>query len=65
MVQTGGSILNRTIVHNPELHHLLPEDWESTLDTALNNTYTYIREALANMVCILIFLYRRKVIIFC
>ncbi|KAL1122806.1 hypothetical protein AAG570_003132 [Ranatra chinensis] len=48
-VQTGGSIINSTIVHNPELHDLLPEGWQSTMDTALNNAYIYVRESLAKM----------------
>ncbi|KAK9509486.1 hypothetical protein O3M35_006794 [Rhynocoris fuscipes] len=50
VVQTGGSIINTTIVHNPELHQMLPEDWQTTMDNALNDAYVYTRDALANMV---------------
>uniref|UniRef100_A0A0K8S3B8 Transmembrane protein 245 n=1 Tax=Lygus hesperus TaxID=30085 RepID=A0A0K8S3B8_LYGHE len=50
LVQTGGSIINRTVVHNPEIHQMLPEDWQSTMDTALNNAYIYVRDALGKFV---------------
>lgn len=50
MMQVGGSIINQTVVHNPELTQMLPEGWEHKLDSVLNNTYTYGRQGLSNLV---------------
>uniref|UniRef100_A0A069DZI5 Putative conserved plasma membrane protein n=2 Tax=Panstrongylus TaxID=65342 RepID=A0A069DZI5_9HEMI len=50
LVQTGGNIINSTIVHNPELHQMLPEDWQTTMDNALNDAYIYARDALTKLV---------------
>lgn len=52
MMQVGGSIINQTVVHNPELTQMLPEGWEHKLDSVLNNTYTYGRQGLSNLVSI-------------
>lgn len=50
LVQTGGNIINSTIVHNPELQQMLPEDWQTTMDNALNDAYIYARDALTKLV---------------
>ncbi|BES98942.1 transmembrane protein 245 [Nesidiocoris tenuis] len=50
LVQTGGSIINNTVVHNPEIHQMLPEDWQTTMEMALDNAYLYVRDALAKLV---------------
>lgn len=50
MMKVGGSVINQTVVHNPELTQLLPEDWEEKMDAVLNNAYTYGREALSKLV---------------
>lgn len=54
-MQVGGSIINQTVVHNPELTQMLPEGWEHRLDSVLNNTYTYGRQGLSNLVSIAFF----------
>ncbi|KAI5697607.1 hypothetical protein M8J75_013021 [Diaphorina citri] len=50
MVKIGGNIINQTLVHNPEVMQYLPEDWESKMDSVLNNTYTYGRVGISKMV---------------
>ncbi|XP_046673239.1 transmembrane protein 245 [Homalodisca vitripennis] len=50
MMKVGGNVINQTVVHNPELTQLLPEGWEHTVDSVLNNAYTYGREALSKLV---------------
>lgn len=50
IMQVSGSIINQTVVHNPELTQMLPEGWEHKFDSVLNNTYTYGRQGLSNLV---------------
>lgn len=50
MVQLTGSLINRTVVHNPELRQLLPPGWDETLDSLLDNAYVYGREGLSKAV---------------
>lgn len=50
MMKVGGSVINQTVVHNPELTQLLPEGWEQKMDSVLNNAYTYGRQGLSKLV---------------
>nr|XP_024215222.1 transmembrane protein 245 [Halyomorpha halys] len=50
LIQVGGDIINKTIISNPEVHQLLPDDWKSTTETALENAYIYAREFITKMV---------------
>uniref|UniRef100_A0A1B6D8U2 Transmembrane protein 245 n=2 Tax=Clastoptera arizonana TaxID=38151 RepID=A0A1B6D8U2_9HEMI len=50
MIKVGGNVINQTVVHNPGLKQLLPDNWEHKFDLALNNAYMYGREWLSTMV---------------
>ncbi|XP_063221270.1 transmembrane protein 245 [Bacillus rossius redtenbacheri] len=50
MVQVSASIVNSTLVHNEELMKLLPQGWEDTLDTMLDNAYLYGRDGISRVV---------------
>lgn len=50
LIQVGGDIINKTIISNPEVHQLLPDDWKATTETALENAYIYAREFIIKMV---------------
>uniref|UniRef100_A0A1B6DQP2 Uncharacterized protein n=1 Tax=Clastoptera arizonana TaxID=38151 RepID=A0A1B6DQP2_9HEMI len=49
MIKVGGNVINQTVVHNPGLKQLLPDNWEHKFDLALNNAYMYGREWLSTM----------------
>ncbi|XP_014240772.1 transmembrane protein 245-like [Cimex lectularius] len=50
LVQAGGRIINSTIVNNPELIQILPKDWQTTKNTALENVYIYTRDGIAQFI---------------
>ncbi|XP_054266292.1 transmembrane protein 245 isoform X2 [Macrosteles quadrilineatus] len=50
MMKVGGSVINQTVVHNPELTQLLPEGLEQQLNSVLNNAYIYGRQAISKFV---------------
>lgn len=50
LIQVGSDIVNKSIIHNPDIHQLLPEDWKTTVETALNDAYIYAREGIAKLV---------------
>lgn len=50
MVKLTGSLINSTLVHNPEVMQYLPEDWEGKMNVLLNSTYTYGRAGISSVV---------------
>uniref|UniRef100_T1JEG2 Transmembrane protein 245 n=1 Tax=Strigamia maritima TaxID=126957 RepID=T1JEG2_STRMM len=50
LVQVTSSLINRTVVNNPELQALLPEGLGEMVDSMFDNAYVYGREWSANMV---------------
>ncbi|XP_022249088.1 transmembrane protein 245-like [Limulus polyphemus] len=53
LVEVTSNLINRVVVHNPELQQLLPEklqDVQGTLDSMVGNAYVYGREWIANTV---------------
>ncbi|XP_013773473.1 transmembrane protein 245-like [Limulus polyphemus] len=53
LVDVTSNLINRVIVHNPELQQLLPEklqDVQGTLDSVVGNAYVYGREWITTMV---------------
>lgn len=51
LVQISSNIINQTVVHNPELRQLLPDTFDDTLDSILDNAYLYGREGISKAVC--------------
>ncbi|XP_014260347.1 transmembrane protein 245-like [Cimex lectularius] len=49
LVQASGNIINSTILHNPQLNEIIPDDWRVKIDDLLNDAYIYIREGIATM----------------
>ncbi|XP_043273507.1 transmembrane protein 245 isoform X2 [Venturia canescens] len=47
LVQLTGGILNSTLVNNPDIDWL-PEQWEESVNSVLDNAYTYGRTAIAD-----------------
>ncbi|XP_076305231.1 transmembrane protein 245-like isoform X2 [Tachypleus tridentatus] len=53
LIEVTSNLINRVVVHNPELQQLLPEklqDIQGTLDSMVGNAYIYGREWIANTV---------------
>lgn len=50
LVTVAASVINSTVVHNPEFLQLLPEGWGDKMESALNNAYLYGREGISNQV---------------
>lgn len=50
LVQISSNIINQTVVHNPELRQLLPDTFDDTLDSILDNAYLYGREGISKAV---------------
>ncbi|XP_072383080.1 transmembrane protein 245 [Diabrotica undecimpunctata] len=50
LVQMTGSLINQTVVHNPELKQVLPPAWDDTVDSILDNAYLYGREGISKTV---------------
>ncbi|XP_057672498.1 transmembrane protein 245 [Diorhabda carinulata] len=49
LVEMTGSLINQTIVHNPEIKQLLPPSYYN-VDAFLDNTYKYGREGISHIV---------------
>lgn len=47
MIQVTGEIINSTLVHNPDIDWV-PEQWEDSVNSVLDNAYTYGRSAIAH-----------------
>lgn len=52
LVQMFSNVINQTVVNNPELKHLLPDTWDDTVDSILDNAYQYGREGISKAVII-------------
>ncbi|CAH1105803.1 unnamed protein product [Psylliodes chrysocephalus] len=50
LVQMTGSLINQTVVQNPELKQMLPPAWDDTIDSILDNAYQYGREGIQKSV---------------
>lgn len=50
LVQMTSNVINRTVVHNPELRQLLPPTFDETMDSVLDNAYQYGREGISKLV---------------
>ncbi|CAG9864333.1 unnamed protein product [Phyllotreta striolata] len=50
LVQMTGSLINQTVVQNPELKQILPPAWDDTFDSILDNAYQYGREGIQKTV---------------
>ncbi|XP_044746913.1 transmembrane protein 245 [Coccinella septempunctata] len=50
LVQITSNIINQTVVHNPELRQLLPDTFDETVDSILDNAYLYGREGISKAV---------------
>ncbi|CAD6236263.1 GSCOCG00012466001-RA-CDS [Cotesia congregata] len=49
LIQVTGEIINSTLVHNPDIDWV-PEQWEDSVNSVLDNAYTYGRSAIAHAV---------------
>lgn len=47
LVQVTGEILNSTLVNNPDIDWV-PEQWEDSVNSVLDNAYTYGRSAISD-----------------
>lgn len=47
LVQLTGEILNSTLVNNPDIDWV-PAQWEESVNSVLDNAYTYGRSAIAD-----------------
>lgn len=47
LVQITGEILNSSLMNNPDIDWL-PEQWEDSVNTVLDNAYTYGRSAISD-----------------
>lgn len=50
LVQIAGNVINNTVVHNPELRQLLPPGFDDTIDSLIDNAYTYGREGISKTI---------------
>ncbi|XP_044728821.1 transmembrane protein 245 [Chrysoperla carnea] len=50
LVQIAGNVINNTVVHNPELRQLLPPGIDDTIDSLIDNAYTYGREGISKTI---------------
>ncbi|XP_008554511.1 transmembrane protein 245 [Microplitis demolitor] len=47
LIQITGEIINTTLVHNPDIDWV-PEQWENSVNSVLDNAYTYGRSVIAD-----------------
>lgn len=47
LVQVTGEILNSSLMNNPDIDWL-PEEWEDSVNSVLDNAYTYGRSAISD-----------------
>jgi len=50
LIAMGASVVNSTVIHNPEFLQMLPEGWNEKMEAVLNNAYVYGREGISNQV---------------
>lgn len=55
LVQVTGEILNSSLMNNPDIDWV-PEKWEESVNSVLDNAYTYGRSAISEGVRNLLFL---------
>lgn len=46
----SGEILNSTLINNPDIDWV-PQQWEESVNSVLDNAYTYGRAAISDGVC--------------
>lgn len=49
LIQVGGEILNTTLISNPDIDWV-PQQWEESVNSVLDNAYTYGRSAISDSV---------------
>jgi len=54
LVQVTGEILNSTLMNNPDIDWV-PEKWEESVNSVLDNAYTYGRSAISDGVRFILF----------
>ena len=50
LVRVGVNLVNSTVSQHPEINKVLPEGWQSVMDSMAGNAYLYGREYITNMI---------------